>query len=141
MSDQHPSSQDKPLDLDNVALEIGGNEDQHPSERTRLFTTTSTFDFKAFLNQERAADDEALEQHKAFAWLNWAPQVASPCYEALHRYFPGALPGQVVHARLRTVLEGPAYEFTPENTLFGQSICPDEINNEKGDLADILKEH
>jgi len=33
------------------------------------------------------------------------------------------------------------YAFTPENTLFGSSICPDEINNEKGSLADVLKEY
>lgn len=31
--------------------------------------------------------------------------------------------------------------FTPKNTIFGTSICPDEINNEAGDLASLMKEH
>lgn len=33
------------------------------------------------------------------------------------------------------------FGFTPENTLFGTCICPDEINNEKGDLADRMKDY
>merc|ERR1719401_1224618 len=51
------------------------------------------------------------------------------------------MPGLAVHARMRAALESEPYNFTPENTLFGTSICPDEINNEKGDLADVMKEY
>ncbi len=39
-------------------------------------------------------------------------------------------------ARSSKILEN--LGFTPENTLFGSSICPDEINNELGDLANLL---
>ena len=31
--------------------------------------------------------------------------------------------------------------LTAENTIYGQSICPDEINNEKGDLATLMADH
>jgi len=80
------------------------------------------------------------QQFSVYSWLSWAPQLNSPCFHALHRSFPGALPGQVVHSRIRAALED-KYGFTPENTLFGVSICPDEINNEKGSLADLLREY
>jgi hypothetical protein len=80
------------------------------------------------------------QQFAVYSWLSWAPQLDSPCFHALHRSFPGALPGQVVHARIRAALEA-KYAFTPENTLFGLSICPDEINNEKGSLADLCREY
>mmetsp|Transcript_124521 Transcript_124521/g.311366 ORF Transcript_124521/g.311366 Transcript_124521/m.311366 type:complete len:827 (+) Transcript_124521:82-2562(+) len=91
-------------------------------------------------NSQALSHAKATGQHKVFSWLDWAPPPNSPCYETLHKCFPGALPGQAVHARVRSFLEEERWGFTPENTLFGSSICPDEINNEKGDLVDIMKE-
>jgi len=81
------------------------------------------------------------QQFAVYSWLDWAPQLNTPCFHALHRNFPGALPGQAVHSRIRTALETDKYGFTPDNTLFGVAICPDEINNQKGSLADISREH
>jgi len=83
----------------------------------------------------------AKMQHLVFSWLRWGPKLDSPCYAALHKFFPGALPGRAIHARMRSVLEAQPFGFTTENTIIGTSICPDEINNEKGDLTDLLKEH
>jgi len=84
--------------------------------------------------------DERLQQI-VFSWMRWAPVLSSPCYDTLHRHFPGALPGHALHGRLRTVLEAQTLGFTPRNTLVGTSVCPDEINNETGDLVDLLKGH
>ena len=75
-----------------------------------------------------------------FNWLNTTPKPGHPCYETMQESFPGALPGFAVLKRSTSVLLE-KYGMDPDNTLFGQSICPDEINNEKGDLADIMKEY
>jgi len=95
----------------------------------------ANFDFAAV----QAKDKEAQVQHNVFNWLDWAPAPGSPCYNTLHKYFPGALPGPAVHMRINSVLEDEEYSFKVGNTLFGASICPDEINNKVGDLADIMK--
>ena len=58
-------------------------------------------------------------------------------YDSLHTNFPGVLPGSVILER--TVSELEPFGLDGENTLYGQSICPDEINNEKGDLALVPK--
>ena len=75
----------------------------------------------------------------AFSWLQWSPPADSKCGQTLSRCFPGALPGPAVVAR--TKLLEKMYGMTPENTIYGQSICPDEINNEKGDLVTLMADH
>lgn len=47
------------------------------------------------------------------------------------------MPGSVVTKRTSTVLSD-RFGMSKENTLYGQSICPDEINNEKGDLSYLM---
>jgi hypothetical protein len=49
------------------------------------------------------------------------------------------LPGIAVQARVANLLVN-EHGFTPDNTLFGLSICPDEINNRKGGLANLMAE-
>mmetsp|Transcript_96671 Transcript_96671/g.170895 ORF Transcript_96671/g.170895 Transcript_96671/m.170895 type:complete len:338 (-) Transcript_96671:382-1395(-) len=84
---------------------------------------------------------EAALQYKVFSWLHWAPELDSPCLQALHAEFPGAVPGPALHYRIKNVLGGTKYGFKPESTLLGTSLCPDEINNEVGDLIDCMKSH
>jgi len=60
-------------------------------------------------------------------------------HTALQKNFPGAIPDTVVLQRSIEALRPLGLE--PENTLLGMSICPDEINHEKGDLSDIMKEY
>jgi nitrogen fixation protein len=118
-----------------VPAALALNEDETRIAR-RAPTTQSSFN----LEDERAKDTRASAQHHVFSWLNWSPQPESVCYQALHRHFPGALPGQVVHARSSGVLTRESHGCTPENTLFGLSICPDEINYEAGGLAQLMKD-
>jgi hypothetical protein len=47
--------------------------------------------------------------------------------EALEKFFPKALPTSVVATKVQTSLS--KRKFTRTNTLFGTSVCPDEINN------------
>jgi hypothetical protein len=83
----------------------------------------------------------AFQQHKVMSWLQWAPDPDSACYKALHQSFPGAVPGPAIHYRLKNILTDQKYGFTPANTLLGSSLCPDEINNEPGDLIDLMQTH
>jgi len=79
------------------------------------------------------------KDHEIYAWLKWSPPIGSPVYDTLHRCFPGAIPGSVVLDR--TIDAVRPFGMDPENTLYGQSICPDEINNEKGDLSSLMIDH
>ncbi|EOD17527.1 hypothetical protein EMIHUDRAFT_234190 [Emiliania huxleyi CCMP1516] len=60
----------------------------------------------------------------AFSWLQWSPPTDSKCGQPTTYTLPLARSG-----------------LTAENTIYGQSICPDEINNEKGDLATLMADH
>ena len=77
---------------------------------------------------------------EVFNWLSTTPEPGTPVADALDAHFPGALPGIAVLKRTTAVLKS-KYDMDGDNTIYGQSICPDEINNEKGDLADIMKEY
>jgi len=72
--------------------------------------------------------------------MNWAPAKGTPCFDTLHRCFPGALPGDVIKSRSSALLRE-KFGMDPDNTLYGQSICPDEINNEDGDLASHMQQY
>jgi len=102
---------------------------------------SSTPAAKVDLEPMREQDEAAQLSHRVFSWLGWSPRVNTPCYNSLHKWFPTALPGISVHERIRVALEDSDLGFTPKNTIFGTSICPDEINNQKGDMADIMKDH
>jgi hypothetical protein len=71
--------------------------------------------------------------------MTWSPPAASPVYQALHKFFPGALPGEAVHRRSMQILQ--KYGFKVENTLLGTSFCPDEINNQSDCLAVYLQDY
>lgn len=104
----------------------------------RLSACAPPADFAAWiLAQER--EKKAEEQHHVYKWLDWAPPPGSACYYALHKNFPGALPGPAAHSRINSILQSSEHGFKVGNTLFGASICPDEINNKVGDLSDMLK--
>ena len=87
--------------------------------------------------------DEAfasLTTGEVFGWLSSSPKIGSDCKTSLDKHFPGALPGSAVTKKVGSILYE-KYGCVAKNTLYGQSICSDEINNEKGDLADLMKEY
>ncbi len=47
--------------------------------------------------------------------------------ETIEQHFPGAMPGPEFTKKVIAHLDGKE-GFTPENTVFGHSTCPDEIN-------------
>mmetsp|Transcript_96654 Transcript_96654/g.177700 ORF Transcript_96654/g.177700 Transcript_96654/m.177700 type:complete len:686 (+) Transcript_96654:133-2190(+) len=101
-----------------------------------LITPAANFDH-AKLEKE---DLEATDEHLIFNWLDWAPEPSSICYQALHKHFPGALPGEAVNNRIKSLLRGKEFGFNKANTLLGFSLCPDEINHEPGCLVDLMKQ-
>lgn len=57
----------------------------------------------------------------------------------VERHFPGALSSAHILEQIAPVIEKRGY--TAGNTLFAQSVCPDEINHEEGDITDLLTKH
>lgn len=76
--------------------------------------------------EEPAAEEPKTEEPKPPAEPKPAPSPKS-FEEALEKYFPKALPSSVVATKVQATLS--KRKFTRANTLFGTSICPDEINN------------
>lgn len=73
------------------------------------------------------------------SWLGLSPQLESKCQDALHTNFPQALAGSVIMLQTSQALA--PYGFSPENTVYGQSICPDDMNNQKRMLADRMQQY
>lgn len=57
--------------------------------------------------------------------------------KAMAEYFPGALGSLTVDRLVSGVLNSRGY--TPKNTLFATSTCPDEVNSMPGELIDLFK--
>eukprot|EP00401_Gymnodinium_catenatum_P037450 CAMPEP_0117485922 /NCGR_PEP_ID=MMETSP0784-20121206/15212_1 /TAXON_ID=39447 /ORGANISM="" /LENGTH=701 /DNA_ID=CAMNT_0005280519 /DNA_START=74 /DNA_END=2176 /DNA_ORIENTATION=- len=95
-------------------------------------------DFSTQQDLKRAPWAAYTAQAETFAWLSWSPSRESPVYRALQTYFPGALPGQAVHQRTLRIFG--RYGFEDKNTIFGTSLCPDEINNESFGLPVLMQE-
>mgnify|MGYP003386588539 CR=1 FL=1 len=51
----------------------------------------------------------------------------------------GALEGKLLHKLCANVLQ--KHGITERNTLYAQSICPDEINHECGDITNLFTDH
>ena len=97
---------------------------------------------------EEAGHVAALAYRAAMARINekytdakssLSPPASTPCGATLRRCFPGALPSSTLHEAVSEILE--AEGLTPENTLYGQSLCSDEINNEAGGTGNLMMEH
>jgi len=77
---------------------------------------------------------------QVFARLGWMPAINTPSCKALDDNFRGAIPGTALFHIVKS-LTHKQFGMTPANTLYADSLCPDEINHEKGDLADIMKDY
>merc|ERR1719277_479388 len=69
----------------------------------------------------------------------WTPDVTSPCYESIYRWFPKAMPATPVFERSKLFIN--RLGMAPGNTLFGSSLCPDEINNKKDGTLDQMTKY
>merc|ERR1719487_773982 len=91
-------------------------------------------------DSETSSDGSSEPVSAVLSWMGYTPPAETPCGTALHKYFPGSLPGIAVHSRsVKVLLE--EHGCTPENTLFGVSCCPDEINWKKSGVTTQMTEH
>lgn len=68
------------------------------------------------------------------------PKTVEEVDRSVEFNFPGAISGPDIQAKLAKVLKD-EYDFTPDNTIFGTSICPDEINILPGTMCDQAKNY
>jgi len=98
---------------------------------------------KKKMRGRRGSVADGTPPHEAFGavfgWLNEAPDPDSDCFKTLHNEFPGALPGHAIVSRVAHALK--PYGVAKGNVVYGQSICPDEINYEEKDLAALMHRH
>ena len=59
--------------------------------------------------------------------------------KTVEKLFPSAISSAETLQHVAKTLE--RHGFTDDNTLFAQSVCPDEINHEKGDITELLSTH
>jgi hypothetical protein len=57
----------------------------------------------------------------------------------LGRYLPGTMTSAALLDMVKTTLEQRGYN--DDNTLFAQSVCPDEVNHEEGDVTDLFAKY
>lgn len=60
-------------------------------------------------------------------------------FSKVKKHFPGAEVGTDILLAADQVLLKKG--CTAENTLYAQSICPDEINHESGDITELFSKH
>jgi len=66
-----------------------------------------------------------------------AKVVSELAEAATDTYFPGHMSGGAVDEAVFKVLSKRGY--TPQNTLYGASVCPDEVNHGPGDVQERMK--
>jgi len=62
---------------------------------------------------------------------NWKAKMTAAQGESVTKHFPTALPGSHVEQMVFTALADKS--FTPENTVYTESSCPDELNHDSND--------
>jgi len=92
-----------------------------PEEPPKPINDTNAAEKEAKPDEEEAKPDE--EEAKPTS----EPPKPKTFQEAMQKYFPQALPTSVVAAKVQAALS--QRKFTRANTLFGTSVCPDEVNN------------
>lgn len=60
-------------------------------------------------------------------------------YTVVKKHFPTAKCGKDILSKADQVLV--ELGCTVKNTLYAQSICPDEINHESGDISELFRKH
>jgi len=87
------------------------------------------------ISTQPVKNTDAMTVDDVFSWLRWSPRVNSPCGKALGKYFPGALPVTPVVRRTVEVLHAFDTSICKDSVIYGESICPDEINHDKNGLS------
>jgi hypothetical protein len=79
---------------------------------------------------------EAGNQELPLAFLG---QKEVAVYEEVEKFFPGAMTGFDVMRKTQQALK--KYGVYRDNTLYGQSVCSDEINGDRGQLPALMTKY
>jgi len=96
-----------------------------------------TFNFQS----EKQKDASHVTSQHLFSHMGWSPSFETECFRALHEFFPGALPSHAIYSRFLRAITGERFGLTPANTIFGTSVCPDEINTKRFSLPQLMKSY
>lgn len=95
----------------------------------------STFDAACRELKATIGKEGSLDMSEIVRVLHCKKEV----YDLIQKHFPGAATGKEILAKVAPVIE--KYGLTHDNTLFAQSVCPDEINHEEGDTPDLFAKY
>ena len=119
-----------------VKLTIGDGKKQEASIENPLdITSTEAMDAAAVEINERIAEQGTISALESATII----QEKMKILHMLWSHFPGAMSSEKVLEGFKKVVEKRGY--TDDNTLFAQSICPDEINHEEGDITDLFTKY
>lgn len=111
-----------------AAFRGGGGENKQLKD-TAAFEAAAV-EIKAIIGREGGVDS-----YRCAEVINEKADIA----RLVDRHFPGALSSAHVLEKVAHVIEKRGY--TDDNTLFAQSVCPDEINHEEGDITDLFTKY
>jgi prophage DNA circulation protein len=110
---------------------IGASMDQ----KTLTISNITAFEAAAKAIKEAIEMDDKISYEEAFKLLNKYETAIS----TVTGFFPGAQDGKLILSKAASTLI--SLGCNSENTLFAQSICPDEINHEEGDITTLFSKH
>lgn len=96
---------------------------------------------KAAMQAAAVEIEEIIEEKGSISAVDAAHviQEKMKVLKLLWTHFPGAMSSQDVLECFKKVVEKRGYD--DDNTLFAQSICPDEVNHEEGDITDLFTKY
>lgn len=115
-----------------VDLLVGGGKEEREIEIPLDITHVEAMEAASVEIKERIQENGSITALESALII----QHKMKTLKLLWSHFPGAMSSQEVLDGYKKVTEKRGY--TPENTLFAQSICPDEVNHEEGDITDLF---
>ena len=88
-----------------------------------------------------ATKHEPAVRHSSLFSIKQAGEDTTALIQEIHsvveQHLPGSLPSAVVLEKVSKAIE--ARGLTAKNTLYAQSVCPDEINHEPGECFSVVQ--
>lgn len=108
---------------------------RNPQEPLSVVNDPAAFDAASEVISDCIASNGSIDAAHCMRIIERKSSIA----RLIRSRFPGSEGSSYAVKKAITVIE--SHGLTPDNTLFAQSICPDEINHEEGDLPNIFAEY
>lgn len=100
-----------------------------------FLSDVAAFEAAATRISELIGEEGCVDSHRCIQSIQEKAAIA----KLVEKNFPNALSSAEVLEKVAAVIEKRGY--TDNNTLFAQSVCPDEINHEEGDITDLFTKY